>query len=103
MSIKPYIVNRDKNGFWTHPSLPDFGEDIMDYTPWLDKNNITVKWYYLEDCNNESIVTKYFEDNDTTAINEWQPSCDDTGSFLLSIHDTEDGPIAVFAIPNSNY
>ncbi len=48
-------------------------------------------WFELDAP--EHLIERY------TDISDWQPVCDKAGSFLLSIHDTEDGPVALFFAP----
>lgn len=104
MCIKPEKVNRDENGFWTHSQWPDF--DGAEYPTneqvdkWLKENKIGIRSFWFENDADEELNERWFEKNDLTACAEWNPVCESEGAFLISIHDTEDGPIAVFAIPN---
>jgi hypothetical protein len=92
-------VKRDENGWWTHPEMPEWGENapITEINEWLNSNGLT---WYIDRFENTSVELndKWFVQG-ICDCSEWQPSCDEPDSFLLSIHDTEDGPVAVFAVP----
>jgi len=104
MAIQPQEVKRCEDGFWTHENFPDF--DGAEYPTneqvdkWLSENSIGIRSFWFENDAEDSLVERYFEEGDLTACAEWNPTCESPGAFLISIHDTEDGPIAVFAIPN---
>lgn len=104
MAIKPQEINRCEHGFWTHADFPDFdgAEHPTDYQidKWLSDNNINFRVFWFESDAEESLLDRYFDDGDLSACAEWNPVCDSYGAFLISIHDTEDGPVAIFAIPN---
>ncbi|WP_105901398.1 hypothetical protein [Vibrio gangliei] len=103
--VKPEMVTRDENGLWTHSQFPNF--DGCEYptkqqiNQWCSENNVKLEWCYFEFDAAEELQDRYFEDEDLTACAEWEPTHEKSGSFLFSIHDTEDGPIAVFAIPTN--
>lgn len=99
-TIKPAIVERDENGYWTHPDFPDFGETIpnSEIAHWLCENQIGYVTQWMEYDAPEDVSNKYFEEGDPD-ISGWNPECNIEGAFLLSVHDTEDGPVALFAHP----
>ena len=88
--IQPVTVERDQDGYWDHPELPDFDEDIEAFKAWLVAQGLELKQWSME--------------ADLTDHPYWDMGCDDYGCvgwnpeapgpewFLLSIFDTEDGP-----------
>lgn len=101
-AIEPVEVMRDAEGWWSHPQYlmePEF-EDV---------DALTLERYrsYLTDRGVESSYTtmesddyvefeRYCETGDANC-SAWTPlPPDGTGWFILSIHDTEDGPICVW-------
>lgn len=101
--IKAVDVIRDECGMWTHPDFPhwDEGVDISVMNKWFGDNDGT--WFIetLEDCNQDDLVDDWFEQGNFNC-SKWKPKCSKSGSFLLSIHDTDDGPIAAFFVPNGS-
>lgn len=102
MSIQPVEVKRDENGLWTHPQYPYFGgrEYIPDseWQQWCTEHGITSKAVSFDGDAPDELTEKYWDDFDTNC-SAWEPTKPADNAFLLSIHDTEEGPIAVFAIP----
>ena len=101
MQIKPEQVKRDKYGYWTHSQLPDFGESVgwRVINQWAKNNRLSVILVFLETDAPEAVASKYFDDGDPDVSN-WMPTPPNGDSFLLSIHDSDDGPLAWFAVPN---
>lgn len=105
MAIQPEQINRCEDGFWTHNDFPEFDGD--EYPPnekfdkWLQENSIGIRVIWFESDAEESLVDRYFQEDDLTACEEWNPTCESPNAFIISIHDTEDGPVAIFAIPSS--
>lgn len=97
--INQVQVNRDEQGFWTHPDFPAWDEDTAsdEMNAWLAANGINFKAIWFHDDAPESLLESWFEGNDAAACAQWQPTFNPESGFLLSIHDTEDGPIALFA------
>lgn len=98
--INQVTVNRNEQGFWTHPDFPAWDEDtaIDEINTWAAANGFDFKVIWFHDDATEQLLERWFEENDSKACAQWQPTCDPATGFLLSIHDTEDGPIALFAI-----
>lgn len=99
MTIKKLPVERDEMGFWTHPELPNFGEavSITELEEFEAKNNITVKIIPMESDASQELIDKWFDDGESCL--DWQPTAPSKSSFILSIHDTEDGPYVWWAVP----
>tara|TARA_Y100000588_G_scaffold186210_1_gene200081 strand:+ start:22511 stop:23161 length:651 start_codon:yes stop_codon:yes gene_type:complete len=100
MAIKATEVNRDENGWWVHPDLPEWGEGVAEaeIAAWFKSNGITHFIDCFEHSASDELNDKWF-DGGICDCSDWLPSCDAPDSFLLSIHDTDDGPIALFAVP----
>ncbi|HGS5355291.1 TPA: 3'-5' exonuclease [Vibrio cholerae] len=100
MTIKKLPVERDEMGFWTHPELPNFGEfvSITAIEEFEAKNNITVKTVPMESDSSQELIDKWFDDGESCL--DWEPTAPSKSSFILSIHDTEDGPYVWWAVPN---
>ncbi|MEZ8095811.1 hypothetical protein ACED51_17060 [Photobacterium swingsii] len=99
MAIQPARIERDKYGFWTHPEFPNFGEVITkeEKERWEKANNVKLEFIYFEQDAPEVLQERYFTEGQAKACAEWEPS-QPKSSFLISVHDTEDGPIAFFAV-----
>lgn len=98
--ITATAVSRDEVGHWMHPDIPDFDGELDGGRPawdaWKAEQNIEVVLLSLE-SDNEELATRYYE-NEEVDIRAWQPTPPaGDGWFLLSIADTEDGPLAWFA------
>ena len=103
MIIQPAKIERDEDGFWTHPDFPAWDEDITSETiaDWKDENEVNFDCVMFDGDAPEYLEDRYYDRGDLTAVAEWDPVCKRGVSFLLSIHDTEDGPVALFAIRRS--
>lgn len=102
--IKEIEVSRDKNGWWTHPELPEFGDSstVHQILEWFKSNHIKPSFILMSDDCQEGFVEKWFDEG-LTNCSPWTPTPPNKNSFLLSIHDTEDGPVAWFATPSEGY
>jgi hypothetical protein len=91
-------VERDADGYWSNPAIPDFDEDAKAYQAWIEAQGLetTYKDLEFEDDTHPAYV-KYFEDGDAN-ISEWTPEPPDgEGWCTLSIHPHEDGVCWVWA------
>lgn len=102
--IQPEDVERASWGYWTHSKLPDFGEwverKVLD--EWASKNRIELTIVMMEEDTDapEELVEAYFDANaGYSGFGEWEPKLPSKDSFFLSIHETEDGPVAWIATP----
>ncbi|MGR3972624.1 hypothetical protein [Shewanella sp. 1180_01] len=97
--IQAATVEREE-GYWTHPDLPEWDEGVtrVECEAWAARQGgeFVAIWFELDAP--ENLIERYFDEGDTD-ISDWHPVCDKAGSFLLSIHDTEDGPVALFFAP----
>lgn len=101
-TIKPAPVVRDDYGFWSHPELPFWNEDTTkeQVDAWAKENKGTIVVEWMDGDAPQEVADRYFEAGDAD-ISYWYPHCAKAGNFLLSIHDTEDGPVALFFVPNA--
>lgn len=97
--IKPAEVQRDTEGYWSHPGIPEFEEGEEDkFKAWVDSQGLVLSVDHLEDENEDHpAVVKYFEEG-SADISDWHPDRPaGDGWFVLSIHMTEDGAAWVWA------
>ncbi|MHC6528844.1 hypothetical protein [Vibrio proteolyticus] len=105
--IKPAKIQRDKNGYWTHPGVPNFGESatVARLSDWGRSVGIIV--YFLpmaeDPLVNDSYVEQWFKNHSSECL-DWNPQPESLpferdGTFLLSIHESEDGPTSWWAVP----
>lgn len=109
--LKAEKIERDSDGYWYHSGVPFWDEEdwfkIEDEVARWKKENGVLRFKRLnfEDDNDFELQKRYYEDNDATAIKDWNPEIkdwnseyDNIESILIAISDSEDGPIAIFAI-----
>ena len=103
MSIKPVKVVRDKYGFFSHPDFPawDEGISVDIINEWFYDNGGIFVVVHFEDDADGYLVDQWFDTDfkEDVSCLTWEPTNKYEGAFLLSIHDTEDGPVAVFFRP----
>lgn len=92
------ILERDANGEWAHPGLPDFDEDATKYKAWLEAQGLETSTYLLEyEDNAHPAYVAYFERGESS-FREWLPERPaGEGWFTLAISDTENGPAWIWA------
>lgn len=97
--IQEENVIRDNDGYWCHSKYPDFGENANKYEiqRWEENNGILVYFDFFEHSASDKLLEEYFDEGSSN-ISKWIPNCYSEDSFLLTIHQTEDSPIAIFAI-----
>lgn len=96
-------VQRDEHGEWTHPALLAlFGsrETIQpdEWESWLTSHNIEIASSSMEHDlpDDHPAWIRHFEDGHPGCVG-WNPEPPaGEGWMILSIHDTEDGPIAIW-------
>ncbi|WP_342345782.1 hypothetical protein [Shewanella dokdonensis] len=101
--IKPADIIRDNDGLWTHPDLPEWDEGTTkeQVDAWASENGGTIHVEWMDGNAPQELTDRYFEVGEPDC-SYWYPCCNKEGNFLLSIHDTEDGPVALFFVPNSS-
>lgn len=111
--LMPVEVVRDDYGFWVHPVLSKYLNDLLGDREGMTESehqkmmrDLGVTFYRVEmewDCP-EELQEKYWGEGDIDATKDWNPSKPKlTGDwFLVSINDAEDGPVAWWAKPRAN-
>jgi hypothetical protein len=96
-AIGPLPVDRDENGWWSHPAIPNFDEDVDSYLAWVKAVGLEMKYKALESDPDHPLYNAWFEEGEFNA-SSWAPE-EPTGDgwFTFSIHDSEDGPIWAWA------
>lgn len=97
--IQPATVQRDENGYWTHPALPEFDEgDSAKCKEWQKAQGLEISHVCLEseDLDHAAYVA-YFENEESTCAQWEPPRPEGEGWFMLAIDDTEDGPTCWWA------
>lgn len=98
--IQPAPVERDSDGYWTHPAHPAFEEgQHAEAFEWLDAQQLETDIAYLEsEAEDHPAVVAYWGDAGNSNISAWEPPRPEgEGWFVLSIHDTEDwGPVCIW-------
>ena len=95
--IQAVPVVRDEVGQWVHPAMPMFDEgQETEYRAWLDANGLEITYKMLESDPDHPLYDAWCDGE--TDMSSWTPEPPTgEGWFTLSIHDTEDGPIWVWA------
>ncbi|XZG69280.1 hypothetical protein ACTSKR_11510 [Chitinibacteraceae bacterium HSL-7] len=99
--ILPATPERDSYGYWSHPDYPDFNEGTNSIEITRAFNAAGVASWALTEMEDDldfdhPAYVRYFEEGEAD-IHDWDPTPPrGDGWFLLSIYDTEDGPVAVF-------
>lgn len=99
--IRPVPVTRTDNGMYHYPSLPDFNEDTPNdvVTEWLVANKSKFTSVMMTDQVSDEQSEEWF-DVGISDCSFWHPVSPDPTGVLACIVDTEDGPAALFLIPD---
>lgn len=89
--IGPVQVQRDADGWWQHPALPSFGEDLEAYRSWLQDHGLQHSQWSMESDGPED-HPYWLGDGGATHCRGWEPRSPGPEWFLLGIFDTENGP-----------
>lgn len=100
--LKTEMVERDEDGDWTHSELTTFlgDREYVPKTEWLDwcaQHSIETQIHYMEydlDENHPAWI-RYFDEGNAGSIG-WNPVPPGSEWHMLSIHDTEDGPVVIW-------
>ncbi|WP_230090863.1 hypothetical protein [Pseudomonas sp. BIGb0427] len=87
--IQRVAVERDENGWWHHPGIPDFDgtEDPAPYKAWIAEQGLELKTWDMEA---ELDFHPYWDGE--AHCNGWEPEAPGPEWFLMGIFDTDDGP-----------
>ena len=97
--IQPLPVERDIDGWWSHPDyLSEFDDEITEeqFTDWCARHQVETKISHMESDVDADVFDTYMNDGqvDCSAWVIQHPA--EPGWFILSIHDAEDGPVCVW-------
>ncbi len=96
--IDPVAVERDADGWWSHPGIPDFDEDMDAWRTWRDAQGLEFTHVSLENEDETHPAYVAYYENEEASVANWHPQAPDgEGWFVFSIHDTEDGPFWYWA------
>lgn len=95
-------VIRDENGYWSHPDIPDFEEDQAAWKEWKEAQGIELTFDSLESESDDNPAYIAYYEKEEAQVRDWQPDSPENepgkGDWhTFSIHDTDDGPIWVWA------
>ena len=96
---QPVPVNRDVDGWWSHPDyLSEFDDEITEaqFNDWCERHQVETKITYMESDVEPEIFDTYMSDGQVNC-SAWEiqhPAA--PGWFILSIHDAEDGPVCIW-------
>lgn len=105
--LEPEKVVRDEDGFWAHSQLTALfnrGNDPHreaipkpEMDEWLAEHNIELHFVEMEQDldENDPAWIRHFEEGNPGSVG-WNPQPPGPEWHLLSIHDTEDGPMAMW-------
>lgn len=91
---------RDADGWWSHPGIPDFEEDVEKYREWREEQALEISYTYLESESPDHPSYVAYFDFGNPQVRDWnpEPPRDPRGGWrVFSIHDTDYGPIFVWA------
>ncbi|WP_409286875.1 hypothetical protein [Pseudomonas guariconensis] len=89
--IGPAAVERDADGWWKHPDLPTFNEDIVQFSGWLQTQRLELVHWSME-CDGPEDHPYWDGMGGYPHCRGWYPNAPGPEWFLLSILDTEHGP-----------
>lgn len=97
--LAPMEPQRDEYGYWTHPEMI-WGEETPDaeVSDWLKYQGLTCSATFLKDDDRPETkdVRARYDSGDTDVL-AWQPEPPAAeGWWLVSIHDSEDGVVALW-------
>ncbi|MGR3172415.1 hypothetical protein [Vibrio vulnificus] len=99
MSIKPEVITRNEHGYWSHSQYPNWDDsvDVKTMHQWFSDRGLCFQVVYFENDVSEEKIDRFFGKGDPD-VTHWQPTIPHPDAFLLSIHDMESGPVAVWAV-----
>lgn len=93
--MKQVEIKRDEYGFWVHPDLPrwDEGTTLDEARAWFADHGLTCDLVLME-----GEIADKWGSGEINSCAEWEPELP-ADAFLVAIHDTEDGVVAMYAKP----
>ncbi|WP_281441181.1 hypothetical protein [Aeromonas veronii] len=97
-------VVRDQLGFWTHPAFGTPSDERTDdeVRAWLSSMGMDeLRWSFMYEDAPEDVVEAYFARETEGDCSAWDPETPAGKAWvMLSIHDTEDGPVCLWGRPD---
>jgi len=91
--LNPPPVVRDENGYWSNPALPVTDESVR-MKPLAQALGLELTWVDAENQANDATMEAM---SHAGTISAWTPTSPEGNGWVpLSIHDTEDGPVAMY-------
>lgn len=96
--IQAHLVERDQFGFWTHPNYPDLADNCSSSEAQETLRRLGLE---LQNVFMESDAPRLYDSaRSDQRYNEWIPTRPEgAGWFVLSIHDTDNGPVCQYVRP----
>ncbi|RQJ10677.1 hypothetical protein IPC6_16760 [Pseudomonas aeruginosa] len=96
--IQAHLVERDQFGFWTHPNYPDLADNCSssEAQETLRRLGLELQNVFME----SDAPRLYYSARSDQRYSEWIPTRPEgAGWFVLSIHDTDNGPVCQYVRP----
>ncbi|EHF11138.1 hypothetical protein HMPREF1030_04980 [Pseudomonas aeruginosa] len=96
--IQAHLVERDQFGFWTHPNYPDLADNCSssEAQETLRRLGLELQNVFME----SDAPRLYNSARSDQRYSEWIPTRPEgAGWFVLSIHDTDNGPVCQYVRP----
>ncbi|WP_427592927.1 hypothetical protein ACPG8G_21660 [Pseudomonas aeruginosa] len=96
--IQAHLVERDQFGFWTHPNYPDLADNCSsnEAQETLRRLGLELQTVFME----SDAPRLYDSARSDQRYSEWIPTRPEgAGWFVLSIHDTDTGPVCQYVRP----
>ncbi|EAZ56239.1 TPA: hypothetical protein L5E77_002639 [Pseudomonas aeruginosa] len=96
--IQAHLVERDQFGFWTHPNYPDLADNCSSSEAQETLRRLGLE---LQNVFMESDAPRLYDSaRSDQQYSEWIPTRPEgAGWFVLSIHDTDNGPVCQYVRP----
>lgn len=96
--IQAHLVERDQFGFWTHPNYPDLADNCSSSEAQETLRRLGLE---LQNVFMESDAPRLYDSaRSDQRYSEWIPTRPEgSGWFVLSIHDTDNGPVCQYVRP----
>ncbi|HBP5152603.1 UNVERIFIED_CONTAM: hypothetical protein P3C91_29535 [Pseudomonas aeruginosa] len=96
--IQAHLVERDQFGFWTHPNYPDLADNFSSSEAQETLRRLGLE---LQNVFMESDAPRLYDSaRSDQRYSEWIPTRPEgAGWFVLSIHDTDNGPVCQYVRP----
>ncbi|WP_174220296.1 hypothetical protein [Pseudomonas aeruginosa] len=96
--IQAHLVERDQFGFWTHPNYPDLGDNCSSSEAQETLRRLGLE---LQNVFMKSDAPRLYDSaRSDQRYSEWIPTRPEgAGWFVLSIHDTDNGPVCQYVRP----